>query len=379
MDGPKPDKLDNLLIQVFQEEARKIVPPSSSILWDNLQQQLENRELRKIVDEQSPKPEPDKTPKNISDKKSVKTWKKRGYLAGLTAAGLLLVILLGKTPEGAELRNFFSGFFTGMQNEKQNLTLSMRDQQADKLIPEDASEMEENTTERFSDQNRSFSTGTSKAVPEADTYGILAENSEPPDEQNTVLPEHSVTSDEDSVASVEGSSQENEENWEQVNAIEKERGATVEIAGLRTGEGPEEIFWQEEKDFLNDLNNFRDQGNNAIRFFPSLPAGYSFRMGTATKTNELLLKLYQEFENKDGLKFSLEQLFFEEETTAIETVEGAKEKGSLYTNQTFTGYITRSPENITTLTWKDGNCVLTLSGQLEDALIKECLTLLEKF
>ncbi len=379
MDGPKPDKLDNLLIQVFQEEARRIVPPSSSILWDNLQQQLENRELRKIGDEQSPKTEPgEKLLKNGNRKKYVKTWKKRSYLAVL-AACLLLVILFGKTPEGTELRNFFSGFFPGMQDEKQNLTLSMRDQQADKLISEDALETKENTTERFSDQNRSFSTGTLRAVPEADTYGILAENSEPPDKQNTVLPEHPVTSDENSVASGDGSSQENEENWNQVNAIEKERGATVEIAGLRTEEGPKEIFWQEEKDFLNELNNFRDQGNNAIRFFPSLPAGYSFRMGTATKTNELLLKLYQEFENKDGLKLSLEQLFFEEETTAIENVEGAKEKGSLYTNQTFTGYITRSPGNITTLTWRDGNCVLTLSGQIEDALIKECLTLLEKF
>ena len=68
MDESKLDELDDLLSRVFQEEALKIVPPSSLLMWDSLQQ-------------------------DINKYRRFKTWKKRLYQAGAAVACLLLVVI----------------------------------------------------------------------------------------------------------------------------------------------------------------------------------------------------------------------------------------------------------------------------------------------
>ncbi len=367
MDRPKPDKLDNLLYEAFREEARKIVPPSSLLLWTNLQQQMENIELRKMRDQQSKISEADETLRKNKQRAAI--WKKRGYLAGLAAACLLLVVVYANTPENAGLRGFVSGFLPSIEDTSQDLTLSMRSaEQPGELSAADAPEIperDEKEADQIFDQNRSFSIVASETAPEAEKYTISGEDTGAPKER-------SLLSDRPPASDAELNQQNNPGN-------SPESGIIVEIAGIQPEEGFEELYWQEENNFLNELKALRGQTDSEISFLPNPPAGYSFQAGIVTKTNRSITKISQEFENENGLTFCLNQLFFEEEAAVEDNIAAAKENGSSYSYRSINGYITRSPQGTTNLTWKDGNRVLILSGQLEDKLLKECLDLLAIF
>lgn len=369
MDGPKPDKLDNLLYEAFREEARKIVPPSSLLLWNNLQQQMENIELRKMRDKQAIISETDETLRKNKQRAAI--WKKRSYLAGLVAACLLLVVVYANTPENAGLRGFVSGFLPSIADKGQALTLGMRSaEQPGELSPSEATETPERgekEADQSFNQNRSFSIVASETAPEAEKYTIASEDTEAAEKERSLL-----SSDRPPAS--------NAELYQQNNMRESpECDIIVEIAGIQPEEGFEELYWQEENIFLNELKAFRDQTDSEISFLPNPPAGYSFQAGIVTKNNSIVTKISQEFGNENGLTFCLNQLFVEEEAAVEDNIAIAKENGSSYTYRSIKGYITRSPEGITNLTWKDGNRILILSGQLEDKLLKECLDLLEIF
>ena len=210
MNGPKPDKLDNLIMQVFQEEAEKIAVPPSTLLWDNLQQQLENWELRKMEDEQSQQQNPGKIPYlsaykdaiNKDDKakkaktgisplektsrKQVKTWKKRSYLAGLVAACLVLIVIFAGSPEDSGLQNYFSQFLPALEK-NQGLKLSMRDPQTDESAPEDALGMGESKADHFSGKIQTYS-AEEQETSEEKSNELFAERRKMPDDQHPGLP-----------------------------------------------------------------------------------------------------------------------------------------------------------------------------------------------
>jgi len=379
MNGPKPDKLDSLIRQAFQEEAQKVDVPSSSLLWKNLQQQLENRELRKIEHNEAKESaraempyfqayndsKNDKKTKSISSPRSSKTerWRKYRYLAGgLTAACLCLAVLFAAFSESSGLRGYFPGFFSANQ--------SMNKMETFESAVEDTLETDESTNDT---SIRDRSSSAEPEVPREEQITTLyAENSgEPAEKPADSQPKYYIASenkapDQEIIATQEKEISDGNENE-----------TFVEIAGIEPEEKPEDIYWYEEEEFINSLDNFRGQTSSAILYFADLPDEYSFKVGTVTKTGHFLQKIYHEFENQNGSKLTLCQFFYEEETDAKKAVETAKENGTSYSTQYFTGYLVSSSDGMTTLTWKDGRTVLTLSGQfVEESFLNECLDLI---
>lgn len=373
MNGPKPDKLDNLIMQAFREEAQKIDVPSSSLLWNNLQQQLENWELRKTEleakdadrkdipylradnDSMNKKDEAESASSQKEGKGRIRIWRKYRYITGLTAACLILAVIFAAMPGSSGLKKYFPGFFSANQ--------SMSKVETFESASEDALKTGESANDT-STRARTFSAAP-EAAKEEQITGLYAENSEEPAEEGAGdLPKYHIAS---------------APEQESIGIREKDisNGTFVEIAGMGAEEGPEDIYWYEEEGFHNSLENFSEQINTEILSFTGLPDEYSFKVGTVTKTGGLLQKVYQEFENKDGSILSLSQLFYTEKTEAAEAVKTAKGNGSPYQFGYFTGYIVRSPEGPVTLTWEDGNSVLILSGQFEEeTFLKSCLDLL---
>lgn len=380
MNGPKPDKLDNLIMQAFREEAQKIDVPSSSLLWDNLQRQLENRELRKMEheakdadrkdvpflradnDSMNKKDGAESASSHKEGKGRIRIWRKYRYITGLTAACLVFAVIFAAMPESSGLKKYFPGFFSANQY--------MSKMETFESAPEDALKTGKSANDT-STRARTFS-AEPEAANEEQITGLYAENSEEPAEEPAGdLPKYHIAS------GGTAPDQENIATQEKEISDENENGTFVEIAGIEAEEGPEDIYWYEEEGFQNSLDNFREQTNTKILCFTGLPDEYSFKVGTVTKTGVLLQKVYQEFENKDGSILSLSQLFNKQKTEAAEAVKAAKENGSPYPFGSFTGYIVRSPEGPATLTWEDGNSVLILSGQFEEeSVLKSCLDLL---
>ncbi|HHU75974.1 MAG TPA: hypothetical protein GXZ24_03650 [Firmicutes bacterium] len=352
MSGPKPDKLDNLIAQAFREEAQKVAVPSSTLLWDNIQQQLENLELRKSRGEQQPKlPDSGEIPSSKKRKKAKTRKKGSSYLAGLAVvACLFLALFFAASPKGSGLRNYFPQFLPPIQKD-QVQELATKGQGINDSPGESISDMDKSKALNPPASVRTSPQG-GQDIADDQSYRLFKGNNETLAGHPPELPERS-----------DGRSR-----------------TFAEIAGVETGKGAREIYWPEEEAFLNSLESFGRKTDSAIIYFEDPPEGYIFKAGVITEIDHCPQNIYQEFSNKEGLRLSLNQIFYKEETAVRQALETAKESGTFFAEPSFEGYLVHTPEGLATLTWKNGSTIVTLSGQVgEEALLKNYLDLLTNY
>ena len=146
-------------------------------------------------------------------------------------------------------------------------------------------------------------------------------------------------------------------------------GASDDLSALRAAFAEEDVeseaglAWYDEKAFFDVLAGLDASGESgisvpageAIYYFPTLPGRYSFRYGAAEKNGRALLAIYQEYEIENGTRLVFSQFF------------PGLLSDSLYDSQ-----------QGTTFAWEEGNCVYTLSGELDDTIIEDFLNNMAK-
>ena len=380
MKRPKHDDFDSFLTETFQELAQSIVPPSSTAMWDKLQQHnnINNSELQadelqtltnglQALDEETDKQAASKEKERKDKAHPGKTWKKYVFPAGIAAACIFLIIAL--TSSSINIRNI-DQFFGASQSP------SPVQFNADYLT---ASEFEESKSDM--QLTTAANEGLQSEAKPSEEGGQATEQADNLYPYNTVVgglgpaaPEMDQTIPWDNMEYLHN-------NSGRAAAITPEdRGRSVfEMASLgdyHPIRSPEVLSWLEESSFFNALSELSETNDN-IYYFPELPDNYTFRLGNITSDNRALQKIHQEFEGEKGI-ITFNQRFFAEEADALDIIETARTANAPYRFKSISAYIaTPSPET-TNLTWKEGSSVLEISGDLDNVLLEEFLNYMAK-
>jgi len=332
-------KLDRLLVQFFREEAQNITPPSSEKLWMELTQRAEFAGIREIETKIS----------RLQEQGSLGTgffafWKKHRYLTGLAAACFALIIAFTQIPPVASgIKGLVSELLAAAQGRKGSMELTMLSEEESPALtsPEKGEEL----------RLKSFALNTDKeALPPGELDGAgkdLKVESQP--SSGMAAQEEAATS---------------------------EKIHDVQNQALEEELPRKQIF--EEKDLFNrSLAAAAELAPEGIWQLTYVPDGYDFHKGFITTTEDLLLSVSQEYENKEGQSFSLAQNFFHDKAGWGAGITTADNLARPIQVGPYSGFLLREGSGLQTITWVQKNSIVTLSGQLEEEELYKILASLK--
>ncbi|MGI6317895.1 MAG: DUF4367 domain-containing protein [Firmicutes bacterium] len=361
-------QLDKMLSQCFQEEARRVEVPSSKKLWADLQERLESAGMQQIEEKLVQLQQAPPKKKQVFHKVHNIFWRKHKYLTGLAAACLVMLIISLQVAPSSGMSNFVQRFLTFMGTEMSTKP-ALDDQNFSsgtlKMKTEDAVQIEESGEKRelpikAGERAASLPPPAEGAVPqesaEAESYSLFI--GESPDQIFSVQEEIS--------GQKEGPAQD-QEHEEQGRGLGQEQDPGQGFAqNAMLEETLQESILYDKELFFSELNDCKDLAPEKIWRIDSVPEGFAFNEAVIARTDTFLHSVSQKYTNEEDKVISLSQKFFPSrvpEDTQLTT------SGSLaHPIQVglYSGYIICEENGIYTITWKQNNSIVALSGQLAE-------------
>ncbi|MGI6327639.1 MAG: DUF4367 domain-containing protein [Dethiobacteria bacterium] len=368
-------QLDKMLSQCFQEEAQQVEVPSSKKLWADLQQRIDSIGMQQIEDKLAQLQQAPPKKRQVFHKVYNIFWRKHKYLTGLVAACLVMFIISLQAVPTSGMSTFIQRFFAFMGTEMSTKP-ALDDQNFSsgtlKMKTEDAAQIEESVEKKelpikAGERAASLPPPAEGAVPqesaEAESYSLFIGESS--DQFFSV--EEEISEQEEGLAQ----GQEHEE--EQGPGLEQEQGrgqgdsdrqGSAQNAMLE--ETLQESVLYEKELFISELNNCKYLAPENIWRIDSVPEGFAFNEALISRTDTFLHSVSQKYINEEEKVISLTQKFFQSrvpgdtELTTSDCLAHPIQVGH------YNGYIICDENGFYTITWKQNNSIVTLSGQLEE-------------
>lgn len=339
-------QLDNLLREVFHQEAEKIAVPSSARMWHDLEQRVQKLEKEKGA---GPHSGPVIAQRPGWWSYGYDLFKKHKALASLIAACFIFFILFSGIPQAAAFRNFVVNIFTFSDRGKVYLQMDRQEERAEK--------------ESFPEAQIAGEEKEIRAAVEDETQAKALDYSTPP---GADLPEDKEVGIAALPALEEEAAPGEKQDLPHLTPL-KEYSFRIASLGEDTAE-PEVLLLEEEEKFLASLQDFRNLAPEKIWSAGTLPESFSFAQGYIAKTGELLLYVRWEFADREGKRITLTQHFFRGEMA--QSLVFSSVNDTAYPVQVrgyYRGYLIRQRHGFSSLVWIQENSSVILSGEVEEA------------
>lgn len=303
-------KIENLLSRYYKEEANNIETPDTQRCWHEFQQMLEKVDQEEVRSD-------------IFDSVTVTTQLKSFFrfiskyrnLTAVAAAFVLVVMVFSGIPPAQTLRQALTDTLAEMGAESPMLMDAVEEELTleQKTLPEEPAERDIAPRDK----------------PASDSFGIMQED-EPPLHQPSAPAEEPLPGAQE--------------------ALPSDEELLPEVAAPA---GASEINTFTLTDFYTMLQEYSDLAPDKLFYVETPDTGYSFNLGTITKTDTTIYSVSQAFINESGDRLTIQQTF----KAYPETVSTVTEEPGYY-------YQTQNDTNA--LHWVQDDSMITITARAMD-------------